>query len=204
MITAIRVLLISMLFICRNVYSFEITPVYGFSGGGSFIDKATDKKHVVANSNTMGLIIGVPYETDTQLELYYGRQESDIDSVDVTIKTSTNNVDIPLSIDFIHLGGTTPLADYELVEAFLSGGLGFSYLSPDIIGLQPDLRASFNIGVGVKWPFAEQIGLRLEVRTVGILFDNSTVLFCDDNCSLSVRGNLFLQVEALAGLTIRF
>ncbi len=185
-------------------YSLEITPVVGFIGGGAFVNNDTDQRHSLEKSNSSGFIIGISDETDKQLEMYYGQQTSHIHSVDITVASSSSRVDIPLTIDFVHLGGTTPITHYKIMNTYLSGGVGFSYLSPDFTGLESDLRASINLGLGMKWPFSKHIGLRLEMRGLGILFDSRSVLFCDDRCSLTVKGKLFLQAEVIAGMAIKF
>ena len=186
-------------------YGMEITPLYGFRAGGEFIDNDTQQRHTVVGSEVYGFIISMPYERSKQLELYYSHQSSVIRSVNFTLPvTTTGSMDIPLTIDYLHIGGTTPISDEGSYRTFMSGGLGFTYLSPDLTGLESDLRASFSIGVGLKYPVTENIAIRLEARALATLFNSNAALFCSGGCSLSVNGSLFTQIEALAGLVFRF
>lgn len=199
-----NLLFITLFVSSADCYSVEITPLLGYRGGGEFIDTDTQQKHTVVSSDVYGLIIGLPYERGKQLELYYSHQSSDIRSVNLTLPTPTGSVDIPLSIDYLHIGGTAPIDDEKNYKTFVSGGLGFTYLSPDLSGLQSDLRASFSIGIGLKYPVSENIALRLEARGLGTLFNSNATLFCNGGCALSVNGSLFVQAEVFAGLAVRF
>ena len=201
----IKISLITLLFISGNSYAVEITPLLGYRGGGEFIDTDTGQKHTINSSEAYGLIIGFPYQRGEQIEIYYSHQSSDLNSVNIEIPTVTSsNTDIPLSIDYLHIGGTTPIYDEENLKTFLSGGLGFTYLSPDLSGLQSDLRASFSIGIGLKWPVTKNMALRLETRGLATLFNSNAALFCNGGCSLTVNGSLFFQAEVFAGLAVRF
>jgi hypothetical protein len=187
-----------------NSYSAEITPLYGYRGGGEFIDTTTDKKHTVVSSDIYGLIVSWPYEKGKTYEIYYSHQSSDLNSISVTAPSPTNTADIPLTIDYLHIGGTAPISSEADLKTFVSGGLGFTYMSPDFAGAQSDLRASFSIGVGLKYPITETIALRLETRGLATLFNSNAALFCNGGCSLSVNGNLFLQAEVFAGIGFQF
>jgi len=199
-----HLLLLTLLSFSSAGYSVEITPLLGLRGGGDFVDTETNKKHTVVSSEAYGVIIGFPYEKGKTIEVYYSHQSSDINSVDVNTASTTGIVDIPLTIDYLHIGGTTPISQSDNLNTFVSGGLGFTYLSPDLNGLQSDLRASFSIGVGLKWPVSKNIALRLETRGLATLYNSNSALFCNGGCSLSVNGSLFIQAEIFAGLAIKF
>ena len=199
-----QLLLLTLLSFSSVSYSVEVTPLVGLRGGGDFVDTETDKNHTVVSSETYGVIIGFPYEKGKMIEVYYSHQSSDINSVDVDTAFTTGKVDIPITIDYLHIGGTTPISQSDNLNTFVSGGLGFTYLSPDINGLQSDLRASFSIGVGLKWPVSENIALRLESRALATLYNSNSALFCNGSCSLAVNGSLFVQAEIFAGLAIKF
>jgi len=199
-----KILFITLLLFSINSHSVEITPLFGYRGGGDFIDTATQKKHTVVSSDMYGLIIGFPYERGKDIEIYYSHQSSNLNSVSITLPAPTGEVDIPLTIDYLHIGGTAPISEAENFKTFVSGGLGFTYLTPDFTGLQSDLRASFSIGVGIKWPMSKNIALRLETRGLGTLFNSNSALFCSGGCSLTVNGTLFFQAEVFAGLAIKF
>lgn len=198
--------LISILFFSTNVSAVEITPLVGYRNGGEFVDTDTNKKHTIESSDMYGLIIGWPLDKQHDMEIYYSHQSSKLKSVEVndlpTITSTTT--DIPLTVDYLHIGGTAPITNTGPVLTFVTGGLGFAYLSPDISGLQSDLRASFSIGLGMKYLFTKNIALRLETRGLATLFNSNSALFCNGGCSLSVNGSLFWQAEVFAGLGFKF
>ena len=199
-----NILLVTLLLLSANSYAVEITPLLGYRAGGEFVDTETEQKHTIQSSSSYGLIIGFPYGRGKDLEIYYSHQSSDLNSVNITLPTPTTNANIPLTIDYLHIGGTAPITEEKNFKTFVSGGFGFTYLSPDFAGLQSDLRASLSIGVGVKWPMSQNIALRLEARGLGTLFNSNSTLFCNGGCSLTVNGSLFFQTEVFAGLAIKF
>ena len=197
----------SILFFSTSSYSVEIIPLFGFRSGGEFIDEFTDKKHTLESSEIAGLILSFPYEHGKTFEIYYSHQSTQLNSI--TISTSddpalNSSTNIPLTIDYLHFGGTAPIAADENFQTFVTGGLGFTYLSPDYTGAQSDLRASFSIGLGLRWPITDLIALRLETRGLATLYNNNSAIFCSGGCAISVNGNLFLQGEVFAGLGFKF
>ena len=178
--------------------------MFGLRGGGEFIDETTNKKHTIDSSNIYGLIVSLPYDFGKTLEVYYSHQSSDLKSVNVTLPSPTGTADIPLSIDYLHFGGTAPISDEDYFKTFVSGGLGFTYLSPDLSGAQSDLRASLSLGIGLKWPITERMAFRLEARGLATMFNNNSAVFCNGGCTLKVNGSFFLQHEIFAGLAFQF
>ena len=202
-ITLTNILLTALLLFSVNSYSVEITPILGYRGGGEFVETDTGKKHTLDSTEVYGVIIGFPYERGKDIEIYYSHQITDLKSINIT-QPATTNTNIPITIDYLHIGGTAPIAEDENFKTFVSGGLGFTYLSPDFTNSQSDLRASFSIGVGAIWPLSKTFALRLETRGLATLFNSNAALFCNGGCSLAVNGSLFLQAEVLAGLAIKF
>lgn len=200
----IKIILLTLLTFSTNSYSVEVTPILGYRGGGEFIDATNDTKHTIASSEIYGLILGFPYEYGKLIEVYYSHQDSSLNSINVSQPTPTGTADIPLTIDYLHIGGTAPITDQKDLKTFVSGGLGFTYLSPDISGSQSDMRASLSIGIGLKWPMTERIALRLETRGFATLFDSNSAILCNGGCTLKVNGNFFLQAEVFAGLAFKF
>lgn len=199
-----KTVFVSLLFFSTSSYSVELIPILGYRGGGDFIDNTTNQKHTLESSGTYGLILSWPYERGKNLEIYYSHQSTTLNSISLEQPAPTDDVDIPLTIDYLHFGGTAPISDEEKLKTFVTGGLGFTYLSPDFTGAQSDLRASFSIGIGLKWPMTDRISLRLETRGLATLYDNNSAIFCSGGCAISVNGNLFMQGEVFAGIGFRF
>jgi len=204
MITFRKILLVSLLFFSANSYPVELTPILGYRGGGEFVDETTNSKHTVVSSDIYGLIVSWPYVRGKTYEVYYSHQSSDLNSINISAPSPTGTADIPLTIDYLHIGGTAPISSEGDLITFISGGLGFTYMSPDLTGLESDLRASFSIGVGLKYPLAKNIALRLETRGLGTLFNSNSSIFCSGGCTLRVNGSIFFQGEVFAGIAIGF
>ncbi|MBT8119731.1 MAG: outer membrane beta-barrel protein, partial [Gammaproteobacteria bacterium] len=136
--------------------------------------------------------------------VYYSHQSTNLNSITVSAPAPNNSVDIPITIDYLHFGGTAPISDDEKLKTFVSGGIGFTYMSPDYTGAQSDLRASLSIGVGLKWPMTERVSLRLETRGLATLYNNNSAIFCSGGCAIAVNGNMFLQGEVFAGIGFKF
>ena len=199
-----KLVFVSLLFFSTSSYSVEIIPLLGFRGGGEFIDEVTDKKHTLESSEIYGLILSFPYEHGKTIEIYYSHQSTQLNSISISEPAPNDTVNIPITIDYLHFGGTAPIAADKNLQTFVTGGLGFTYLSPDYTGAQSDLRASFSIGLGLRWPITDLISLRLETRGLATLYNNNSAIFCSGGCALSVNGNLFLQGEVFAGLGFKF
>ena len=200
--------LLSLLAISTNSHSVEIIPILGFRGGGEFIDNTNDTKHTLESSEIYGLILSFPYERAKNIEVYYSHQSTNLNSITIVPPGSPPSAgsteNIPLTIDYLHIGGTAPISENKNLQTFVSGGLGFTYSSADYPDAQSDLRASFSIGIGLRWPMTERLSLRLETRGLATLYNNNSAIFCNGGCSISVNGNLFMQGEVFAGLGFKF
>jgi hypothetical protein len=202
--TLSRNLLFALLLFSTNIYSVEIIPLLGYRGGGEFIDTVDETKQTLESSDIYGLILGWPYERGKNFEIYYSHQSTKLNSISTSEPAPNNIVDIPLAIDYLHFGGTAPISDEDKLKTFVSGGLGFTYMSPDYSDAQSDLRASLSIGVGLKWPMTDRISLRLETRGLATLYNNNSAIFCNGGCAISINGNMFLQGEVFAGIGFKF
>lgn len=196
----------ALLLLASNaLHALEVTPLLGYRGGGEVVEQNTGVKHSAVSTPSYGFIIGSePYDQGKRLELYYSHQSTDIRSINVSTNAANNDVDLPLTINYLHFGGTAPITDLDELRTFVSGGIGFTYLSPDINGLDSELRASISLGAGLHYPVTERIGLRLEARWLGTLFNNNSSIFCSGGCALTINGNFFSQYEALAGVSFSF
>jgi len=194
----------SLMFFSTSNYAVEITPLLGLRGGGEFVDVADDKKHTLESADSYGLILSFPYERGKTIEIYYSHQSTQLNSLTLTTPIPTSTGSIPIAIDYLHLGGTTPISEQNDLQTFVSGGLGFTYLSPDFPDAQSDLRASLSIGIGLRWALTERIALRLETRGLATMYNNNSAIFCNGGCTIKVNGNFFLQGEVFAGLGFSF
>ncbi|CAN0601778.1 unnamed protein product, partial [Ectocarpus sp. 12 AP-2014] len=94
-------------------------------------------------------------------------------------------------------GGTT-------TGGFVSGVAGFTRLDPKPSGLDTHHRASLSLGGGYKWPLNDHLRLRLDLRGLYTVLDSGGAVFCSGGCNVRFESNGFFQVEASAGLVVRF
>ena len=182
----------------------ELTPFAGFRFGGTFTDEDDGREAGVADSATAGFALNFRDGPNTQWEIVYARQSTDVDvrSFDVGVPT------IDLDVDILQVGGTY-LGDGELFRPYLAATIGASRLSPTFDGLESDTFWSFGIGGGMHFFPTSRLGLRLEGRMWGTLIDSSTSLFCGSGpqgggCAIAIQGDALWQFETFAGLVFRF
>ncbi len=202
-----KIFSIGLLTFSTASYSLEITPTLGYRGGGEFIDTVVNKKHTTASSEVYGLIIsGEPYDGGKTFEVYYSHQSSEIGTINIPPAGPTpgSTTRVPLSIDYLHFGGTAPISEADKLKTFVSGGIGFTYMNPGVADLESDMRASLSIGLGLKMPISKRIAFRLESRLLATLFNNNSSIFCSGGCVIQVNGSAFYQGEVFAGLAFKF
>ena len=191
------VFIVSSLFTTTLQAQTEITPFYGYRFGGEFKDTFSGTKLNITEDNNAGFLVSIDRDAHAQYEFLYSHQSS-------RVKTNTAVSDFDVDIDYFHFGGTA-LWPRDSITPFLAGGLGLTHMSPDTSGSDSATRFSFNLGGGLKWFPSKRVGIRLDARAYGTLFDSGSAIFCTNgNCSVSVSGNLFTQFETNIGVVVRF
>jgi hypothetical protein len=182
---------------------FEITPFAGYRVGGSFDDADGQGELELAESNAWGLIVNGKVESNTEWEVLYARQSTDVDASDILLPQSEFDIDV----EYLHFGGTY-LFEGERVRPFVALTIGATRFDPDLAGADARTYFSMSLGAGWKFRLAERVGLRLEGRGYGTLIDNNSRLFCvsdgGGSCLIIVEGRMITQWEARAGFTVRF
>ncbi len=181
---------------------FEITPFAGYTWGGQFSDLETNTTLEVKESSNYGVMLDINQDEQSQIEVYFSHQASRLQAKNGLF---TGNPLFDLDIEYYHIGGTYALAASEKVKGFLVGTLGATRMVPQGPGLDTLTKFSLSLGGGVKLFATNHIGLRLEGRWFGTLFDGSGSAFCSSGaCAINVQGSLFSQFVANAGLIIAF
>ena len=182
---------------------FEITPFAGYRVGGSFDDAESEAELELAESNAWGFIVNGNVESNTEWEVLYARQSTDLDASGIVVPQSVLDIDV----EYLHFGGTY-LFDGERVRPFVAMTIGATRFDPDLSGADASTYFSMSLGAGWKFRLAEHIGLRLEGRGYGTLMDNNSRLFCvsdgGGSCLIILEGRIITQWEARAGFSIRF
>ena len=185
---------------------FELTPLLAYRLGGEFEQPSTGADLKLDESKSVGLIFNIRLDADSQLEIFYSRQATELDTEGLFVNQPVLDIDI----DYLHFGGTYAFAsDSDLGRPYIVGTLGASRFAPKPSGLDSETFFSFSFGGGVNLFPSKRLGLRLEGRLFGTLIDSDNAIFCqtgaDTNfCAVSVQGDLLFQWQAMAGLVVRF
>jgi hypothetical protein len=184
----------------RADWSAEITPFAGFRFGGSFEDNTTGLDLEVDEGESFGIILDVRATHETEYELFYSVQKTELQGEGLFAGTPLFDLDI----HYLHIGGTY-LFPGERVNPFISGGLGLTYFSPDGPGLDSEIYFSLSLGGGTKIPISKRVGLRFEARGFLTILPDNTDIFCVSSggaaCAVRVQGDVFGQVLLLAGIS---
>ncbi|WP_297796202.1 hypothetical protein [uncultured Marinobacter sp.] len=184
----------------------ELTPFAGFRMGGEFDTRNdTDESQSRVNLDdtvSQGLVVNVDLqEPGKQLELYMGRQETTADIPQGLLSPPRDRVDI--TIYQLQFGGLY-FPGGKTTGGFVSGVAGVTRLDPKPSDLDTHHRASLTLGGGYKFPVSEHVLLRLDLRGIYTVLESGGSVFCSGGCNIRFESSGYLQVEAGAGLTVRF
>jgi opacity protein-like surface antigen len=173
---------------------YEITPYIGWRTSSSLEDAETGETIDLKETDSLGIILSMKKNLDTNYDFLFSRQNTELKSSTVTES---------LRIDYYHLGGTI-FYDYDKLHPFVSGGLGATHISPANDAFSSETKFSLSVGGGLKFPLTQNVGLRLEARGYGTVVSSGGTIMCSGGCVAKFTGTLFMQFEALAGLSIAF
>lgn len=182
------------------VTAAEVSLLYGTQGGGELEDDVTGTTLKLAEKPVRAVVIGMPYNDEKELELFYSRAQTHLHESSALSNVTLSSLDI----HYLHAGGTVLSESFDGWQGFLSGGLGITHFSPLDSDLHSETRASMSVGVGARWMPTRNVGLRLETRLYGTLFNSNTSVFCSGGCVLTVSGDLLTQYAVFAGVVFRF
>ena len=111
---------------------------------------------------------------------------------------------VPLNVTYLHLGGSNFFEGTVGQGAYIAGGLGATFMSPQYSGLTSEVRPSLSIALGYEQPLGASLALRMEVRGYATLINSSGGFFCSGGCVIAIKGDSLQQVDALVGLSYRF
>ena len=181
--------------VCADV---ELTPFAGYRIGGDLTDEDSDTDQDLDEGASFGIILNIQDKEYTQYEFLYSRQSS---SLNISSAGTFSSLD--LDIHYFQFGGSY-LFEGKESRPYLSFTLGAAYLDPDQ-GYDSTTEFSYSLGGGMRWYLLDNMGLRFDVRTYGILTDSSSHVFCrNGRCVARYSGSGINQLEASLGVIFRF
>jgi len=183
---------------------FEFAPFVGYRSGDKIDDlnRPLVKELETDDGYSWGVLFDVNFGENVQLEFLFSRQETDLEEKFVAGGGSRLT---DIDIDNYHVGGVYRFGDeLDDVRPFVSFYLGATNFRP--AGLSSENKFSFSFGGGVKFYFAERLGLMLMGRWTPTYINSSAGgYFCDPfGCWVVTDSQYFDQFEATVGVIIRF
>ncbi|MBZ2169294.1 hypothetical protein [Marinobacter sp. F4216] len=154
------------------------------------------------DSVSYGLVLNFDLEEPgKQGELYFGRQSTSARLDDGLFAPGVDAID--LTIYQLQFGGLY-FPGGQNHGGFVSGVLGMTRLEPEDSRFETDHRLALSIGGGYQFFLTEALRLRLDLRGVYTALNSASSVFCSGGCELRFASSGYLQVEAGAGLVVRF
>jgi len=203
-------LLCAVLLSASNVFAqsdaleTELTVFGGLRTGGEINVEDSDAVYEANDSSSFGLIWNAREKRNTEWEVYFSQQQTEVERSDPLLLRPRIDVDIYT----LQLGGTY-LFEGRHVRPYLAMTLGGTHIKADSDSGSSDTFFSGSLGFGLKFREGERLGFRLEGRAHGVFVSSNSKLFCrtgpDENiCVVQLEGDMFAQFEAFAGITLRF
>lgn len=175
-----------------------ITLYGGYRGGGSFEQETSPFEAISLKSSASGAIaLDFGLDATRQVQVFASYQSTELEA------TATTPV-VPMTVGYLHLGGTNYFEGAVGRGAYVVGGLGVTRLAPGLSGLSAEVRPSLNLGLGWQWPISGALSLRAELRGYFTLLNSDSSLFCSGGCVVSIKGDGLTQLEGLVGLSLAF
>jgi hypothetical protein len=172
---------------------YSVTAYAGWRVSTGIDEVATGKEADIDDSVSFSIAVDRTLDASRTLQLFYSQQSTRLSA------GSPSQTAFDLKVRHLHFGGTA-----EFGGPYAVGGIGVSWLSPGLDGLDDEVRPSMNVGFGYAWPLGTRVTLRLEGRAYLTLLNSSGGLFCSGGCVVVLKGDGLLQGEAMLGLSARF
>ena len=182
-----------------------ITIYGGVRGGGSF-DETTSTGGAtttseLASAAALAFSIDRALDPARNLQLFVSAQRTTLPLVATTPGAPTA---LPLTITYVHVGGSNYIDGKAGQGGYLAGGVGATWMSPSQTGSQSELRPSMSLAFGYEHAFSPSVALRGEIRGYATLIQSSGGFFCSGGCTVVIRGDALFQLDALIGVSVRF
>jgi hypothetical protein len=191
--------------------------VVAFGGwrSGSGFEAADGTPLELRSAGAASLAWEWPFDAGRRVQAFVSRQSTHL-RLGPAAASAQAPQELPLEVSYLHLGGTNYVDGRRGEGAYVSGGLGLTHMSPRLAGLSARWRWSLGLGLGYEWPLATAraaapgaggtsgLSLRAELRGYATLVRSAGSFFCDGGCTVQIRGDALVQLEAMVGLAYSF
>lgn len=157
---------------------FEIAPFVGYRTGGSFTVEGEEAQKIGLEAGpAIGFTAGVGLNESWQIEFLWSRAASEISQREPGFGSPGQRI-FDSEVDQFHVN---LLWQYGLAQdrfrPFLFGGLGATHFGAEE-GFSSETRFSLGFGGGIKYFFANAVGIRLQGRVIPSLMQADSDIFC--------------------------
>ncbi len=195
---ALSLLVFSLLSFQSVAKGTEISLFSGYRAGGDLENADTGRKVSLDEGNSYGFIIGTDYGPNHVMEFLYSNQQTDLKNTGAPGTSAVLNLDV----EYFQIGGSQIWSDKK-IDKFFGATLGAIHLSPNNANLSSTSKFAMSLGGGMVFKISDNIGLRLELRSYFSALGSSET-FCINNKCVVAGSGFMNQVDANAGLRIRF
>ena len=181
--------------------ALEITPMAGWQYGGTIDGGQGGDVHFNAGWN-FGGSLGIQMEPTLTGEVSWSVEKSKAVLRPPGVLPDTTLFDV--DIHYFQLAGLRDLKEGP-VRPFVLGSVGATMFDPKASGLDSHWFFSLGVGVGVRAPLSERIGLRVQGRfLLPLQFDSGSIFCGSGGCAGSVSGGTAIpQGDVSAGLSLK-
>lgn len=184
---------------------FDFSPFVGYRTSMSFPLQphvsGTNPRVVVDASPSYGASFGVRLQEDGLVEIRWARQDSSVQSQDVSLLIPRQRVVLDqfhgdFSREYIVDGW------HPWVRPFVLLSVGATHIAS-----QTDsnfTRFSFGIGGGVRFYPSRHVGFKIQAEWLPVLLNPQVAFICGAGCIVRVGGSLASQGEVIMGPILRF
>jgi len=179
----------------------EFTPFYGYMFSGGLKDADTGEEFEIDDSDYYGGMLDFRLSEMTQLEFFFSRQETELESDEGLF---TGHTLFDLDVDYYHIGGTYLILDGPW-QPFVVGTLGVTSLNPSASGTDSLTRFSIGFGGGVRYVPTKHLGLYLAGRGFLTFIEGDTLWHSESGATtIVIDANGLWQFQLQAGLIFAF
>jgi hypothetical protein len=133
----------------------------GFRDGGSFVDTATDRKVRLDGSGMFAASLDLGLDGTRQLQFHVSQQQSDLQLSSAT-GASSGTTRLPLTVTYLHLGGTNFFDGPIGRGPYVLGGIGATLLRPGRASTRPNCarRSTSASATSCRWAIGSRCASR--------------------------------------------